>query len=264
MTLDEPADGPAEGPINSPAYWDHRFATDWGELGGPGQTAAFMRVAVELMPDWLVATIRRDQLEVVDWGCAEGDGIPLLEQTFPESAVVGIDVSEIAIETAVARYPQSRFECIDLMHSNRTTDVIVTSNVVEHFADPLAVLHDLSARASSYVVVLVPFLEDPLIDEHEVAFDHSSFPLALGDGKRLTFARSIDLRWRRRSPWPGMQMMVVYSGRDDGATLADLDRSRTALERRVGRQRSVERVARPVYRALRVDRWLLPRLRRTG
>ena len=266
MSSDGPAGESAVGPtspINSPAYWDHRFETDWAACGGHGQTEAFMRVAVDLMPEWLTATIRRERLEIVDWGCAEGDGVPLLEEAFPGSTVVGIDVSDVAIAKAEARYPNSRFESLDLATSDRTTDVILTSNVLEHFPDPHGVLRMLSSRASDYVIVLVPFLEDhPLIDEHEVSFDHASFPLTLDDGKRLTFARSVDLRWRRGSPWPGMQMMVVYSGRSDAATLADLDPSGATLRRRVRRQRSMERIARPVYRAARIDRWMLPRLRR--
>ncbi len=244
--------GPAEPtPVrNSPAYWVRRFELDWAACGGNQQTRSFMELVVQLLPAPVGGTIAAEALEIIDWGCAEGDGVPVLAEAFPASTVVGVDVAEAAIARARVHYPDATFECWDLASSDRRTDVIVTSNVLEHFADPMPVLEDLAARAASYLVILVPFLEDPLIDEHEVSFDHSSFPLVLPDGKRLTHARTVDLRWRRGSPWPGLQLLAVYSGRDDASTLADLDPSGPRLRRRVRRQQAVERVLRPAYRIL--------------
>ncbi len=249
------ADAPA---MNSAAYWDRRFGGDWADQGGNEQTRRFMELLVRLLPENVRETIERERLEILDWGCAEGEGVPVLERCFPRSPVIGVDISEAAIARARTLHPGSTFRRADLLAGAERTDVIVCSNVLEHFADPRAVLEALARHARHAVVVLVPFLEDPLIDEHEASFTHDSFPLQLGDGKRLVFARSVDLRWRRRSPWPGMQMLAIYSGRGDDSTLADLNQFTPVLTRVRDCQRAVERLLRPLYRVARVDRWAPP------
>lgn len=246
--------------MNSEEYWDHRFREDWSELGGNAQTRGFMELLVDLLPDAVHDAIVRERMEVVDWGCAEGDGVPILERALPGVPVVGVDISDVAVARARAAHPASDFRRADLLAEDGETDVIVCSNVLEHFADPLGVLETLGRRARHYVVVLVPFLEDPCIDEHEVSFSHESFPLSLPDGKRLIFARSVDLRWRA-GPWPGLQIMVIYGAEGDDATLADLNQFGAELRRRRDRQQAVERVLRPPVRAARM---VARRLRRVG
>ena len=60
--------------INSSAYWDLRFRTDWEALGGPSQTRFFWELAVEALPVWLFRSIVERGWSICDWGCALGEG----------------------------------------------------------------------------------------------------------------------------------------------------------------------------------------------
>src|SRR5690606_12590084 len=158
----------------------------------------------------------------------------------------------------------------------RRFDVVVTSNCLEHFAEPLAVLASLAAAADRLLLVLVPFAEEPLCEYHVARFDDTTFPAQFEGFRRLAALRvTVDPRY-----WAGEQLLVVYGSPTDvpergqraghvglllclaragdragggrrGQSGVPADRRRAASRRRPrGRGRRRGRVAEPRSRAL--------------
>jgi trans-aconitate methyltransferase len=146
--------------LNTPEYWNRRFDEDWEARGGPAQTAFFARIALKAMPDFLAEEIRRDRLSIYDFGCALGDALPVLRESFPGSVIAGGDVAASAIEKARATHPGFRFDVLEPDTPPPPTDVVFCSNTLEHFADWTAKLDLLLAVASRHEVMLVPFDEE--------------------------------------------------------------------------------------------------------
>lgn len=218
-------------PINSADYWNKRFREDWEAHGGPEQSRYFAGLAIGLMPGWLRG--RAAGLDWCDFGCAQGDGTAALADGLG-APVAGVDVAVEGIEAASSRYPSLRFEAVDWMASppppSPSVDVVFSSNTLEHFPDPSAVLARMEARARRAVVALVPFRERELIDEHHVSFDPASLPAALPGGFMLVHLRVRDVRAHEPCYWPGEQALVVWA---DPTWLAGIGVTAAALELRV-------------------------------
>jgi 2-polyprenyl-3-methyl-5-hydroxy-6-metoxy-1,4-benzoquinol methylase len=82
---------------------------------------------------------------ILDFGCAYGVGTMLLSKKFPEAHVVGVDISDYAINKARVYYRRENIEyhCLDLCcpeHLNflrrqyGTFDLIFTRDTLEHIA----------------------------------------------------------------------------------------------------------------------------------
>ena len=105
--------------------------------------------------------------------------------------------------------------------------MIVTSNCLEHFADPLAIVSNHLDSCRDLYIALVPYREEPLCEFHAVRFDDDTFPEQLGDFERIQF-RLIETEAQY---WPDPQLLVVYasprylSGRRPGRT-ADRERAK--------------------------------------
>ncbi len=206
--------------VNSSEYWDHRFKTDWAECGGPHQTQFFARLLVSLMPEWLKSHVNRRGVDILDYGCAEGDAVPILADAFPASVVRGADVARAGIEIALERYPGFRFAVLDPSGGGQPepADVIVCSNVLEHFAGWKTMLESIGEIAREHVVVLVPFREvAPLVDEHMVAFDYDMLPARLAAGHRLTHVAVVETTLLPHTRWGGHQLLCVWSRSADPA-----------------------------------------------
>ncbi len=160
--------------INSKEYWNMRFTGNWQAASGRQQTAFFAQVALASCPGWFIEDLRAQKLSICDWGCALGDAIPSLRRKFPDNTIVGWDLSEIAIQEARKLVPHFTFHNGDLRHSDAKFDVIFSSNTLEHFHDPFAVMADVSAAAREYLWILVPFLDTPGIDEHFFRFEYEN------------------------------------------------------------------------------------------
>ena len=84
--------------INSRQYWNQRFMSgDWDQNMGQEQTYYFYSLLMKMLPDWFKTILRQSQYSIVDFGCAEGQGMPLLAAGL-NSDIKGIDFSECAIE----------------------------------------------------------------------------------------------------------------------------------------------------------------------
>jgi len=82
---------------------------------------------------------------ILDFGCAFGAGTTFLSEQFPEAHIVGVDISEYAIEKAMSNFKRENinYYCLDLCRSDHLTflkqrygafDLIFTRDVLEHIA----------------------------------------------------------------------------------------------------------------------------------
>jgi SAM-dependent methyltransferase len=104
---------------------------------------------------------RRDQISILEIGCSNGRNVslPLAERGYD---VTGVDLHEPSIAWANANnsFPNARFICQDaaVFHSERTFDVIVLSDILEHVDEPeqlLALTHQLLGE-NGMVLVCIP------------------------------------------------------------------------------------------------------------
>lgn len=202
--------------INSRDYWEHRFQTDWHARQGGEQTRFFAELLVSLLPEWFTADVRRGRLSLCDWGCAEGEMVAYLGQIFHGQTVAGVDCAPAAIDRARAQYPAHDFSAADWLAADAALpsyDVVVTSNVLEHFHDPIRILREVLARvADKYLVVLVPFAEDPakMDAEHFFRFLKNNLPLAWDDWVCAAF-EVVTTTHRHATHWYGDQALIIYA-----------------------------------------------------
>lgn len=215
--------------INTDNYWDGRFSTDWETFEGPRQSRFFASLAVENLPRWLFDEIRRHNLRVVDWGCAQGDGTDCLASHIDARQLTGVDFSTVAIGQASARYPAIRFSSENWLDVEQATaeqfDIVFSSNTLEHFHTPYEILRTLAQRADKAVVLALPYRETQRIDEHFYSFLPSNIPVVLENGFRLAWSRVVDCRTIPGALWGGEQIILVYAAPQWSAqlrlTLAD-------------------------------------------
>jgi polyhydroxyalkanoate synthesis regulator phasin len=191
---------------NSREWWDSYFESEWEEHDGTGQTRHFMGLIVGNLPATELHYLREHRISVLDWGCAFGDGVVVLNGAFPNLEVTGLDFAERAIREASCRHPNCRF-----IHSPdgsilETFDVIITSNCLEHFEKPLDVIRSHIGMCRSLYIALVPYNEYPLHPHHRAQLREECFPEQLHCFIRFhTSVIDADPRW-----WPGQQLLVVY------------------------------------------------------
>jgi len=202
---------PDSAAINSPDYWNHRFAVDWTARGGAEQTSFFSKLAITMLPAWFWDDAAENALSFVDVGCALGEALPDFRTRLPKSKLAGVDVSKVAIRMARERLPEFSFRAVSEDWSDAPDgDIMFCSNTLEHLKDWKKRLARLGELADKYVLMLVPFQEWTPIDEHVVTFDFTSFPEALPDGKRLLYLRILDAARAPDTHWNGHQALAIY------------------------------------------------------
>lgn len=199
--------------INSMEYWNNRFQTNWESFSGREQTIFFLKLLLENLPEWLLNEIEEKQYSLCDAGCAEGDGTQLLKNSFPNSKILGVDFSVEAVNKAKEYYPNVEYVQGDIMNLPKYFDIVVCSNVLEHFTNPFEIIPLLINKTSKHLIIMVPFLEEERIKEHSYTFEYSSFPLELNDYD-LTYFKEIDCKLIEGTHWYGKQAIVIYSNKD--------------------------------------------------
>src|SRR5579859_3061495 len=196
--------------INSRDWWERYFGEHWEANRGSQQTRHFMERLLASLPLRELSFLRRRELRVLDWGCAFGQGVALLAQVLPNARVEGLDVSATAIATARQNYPALTFVHAPDGDIPEDSDVVITSNRLEHFERPLEVVAAHLSHCRQLYLALVPYNEEPRIEQHRCRFDEASFPERIGRFERL-FARRIDV-----DPlfWRGQQLLVAYGSPD--------------------------------------------------
>lgn len=198
--------------MNSKEYWDNRFATrDWEEHDGEGQSTFFARLAVKNFPEWLSTELNQNEWEFRDYGCATGEGTAYLARCFPSCIMTGIDISEEAVKQASEKTPNCEFVAGDITESIQETDVVFSSNTLEHLKKPKKLLKMLVQSAKKYAILLLPFEDDLGIEEHFNMFEASFFPMTI-ESHALCCMRIIDCRNTETGLkyWNGKQILVVY------------------------------------------------------
>jgi SAM-dependent methyltransferase len=187
-------------------WWDEQFSKAWEINSGPAQSVHFMKKLIEGLKPMESEFLSAGSLRALDWGCATGDGLHVLVSAFPSLDGVGIDISQVAIEKARAKYPALTFIATTRGEVEGEFDVLVTSNCLEHLDAPLERLGELLQAVRWLALVLVPYRETKLIEGHKVSFTEDSFPASFhGFTKLYTNVLRADPEF-----WNGGQLLVVY------------------------------------------------------
>lgn len=214
-------------PVNSPQWWEDYFRRAWEANGGGEQTRHFMQRLIAELPAAEADHLRHRATSIVDWGCAQGEGVDELGRAFGAEKVFGLDIAHTALETARRRFPSHRFLHPDDAAVPRRADVVVSSNCLEHFAEPWRVAVRLARAARDLLILMVPCEEEPLCASHVVRFDERGFPPWIG-GLRLLGCRRVAVDPRH---WNGDQLLAVYAsprypGPLSGRQRSDSERSK--------------------------------------
>lgn len=171
--------------INTYDYWDSRFAQgDWARKGGNEQTRNF---ALAQLPHF--ALPRNFSGTMCDFGCAEGDAIPIYREHFPNAQLYGIDFSKDAIAKCKRAYGDIATFSVGTHENVGFHDVIVASNVLEHLTDHLTICTYLLQRCDS-LYVTVPYKENfQPGGEHINTYDETSFLSIASYDYKIFFAR---------------------------------------------------------------------------
>ncbi len=196
--------------INSKEYWNYRFETDWLDYAGDKQTAFFAKLLCDMLPSSLIKEIMTEEYTVCDMGCAMGEGIPIFSRKLGVD-VDGMDFSAEAIGKAKTLYPQSNFHVGDLLNLDSTIryDVVICSNVLEHFSNPWKIFRNLTSIINKYIIILVPYKEKLDISEHVYQFSEDVIPTQLS-GFTLNYVRTIDGKEFSDTYYPDQQILLIY------------------------------------------------------
>jgi len=203
-------------PINSEAYWNERFATDWSEAGGHEQTAFFADIALSLFPAWFSTYLKEGEKTLLDWGCALGDSAPVFADAFPHLQYSGLDVAKEAIDQAKQTLPAYSFSTPESL-GDQTFDVVFSSNTLEHFSDPFAFFPELTQKSKGYLAILVPFEEYDRIEEHLVTFTLDNLHPIMED-LTLVSCRWMDTSKLDTTKWVGKQILLIYAKKSSKVT----------------------------------------------
>ena len=231
--------------INSKEYWNERFDTDWLDYAGDKQTVFFANLLCDMLPEVFVREVMTRNYTICDMGCALGEGIPIFSRKFSTN-VDGMDFSSEAIEKAKEQYPQNHFWIGDLQNldSLKKYDVVICSNVLEHFYNPWEIFKNLAQVAQKYIVIMVPYKETLEIEEHEYHFSENVIPVNWA-GFVLDYVRTADGRDIKETYYPDQQILLIYKKESkDTPMLSDLTAGieaaiRRTFEREIEKKESI-------------------------
>ena len=173
------------------AYWDDQY-TD------PPMVAHHSNQNQQITED-LLNTIRLDPImdeafrsahTVLEIGCGTGELAARVSASYGPRMLYATDLSRAAVNTAQQRFPEVRFWVWDVLKDtfDRTFDLAMSSNTLEHFRDPHAVIDKVLTYSRQFLVV-VPYRQ-PCTDGYEAEG---------GPGHVSTFTKSTFSRYRVRA-----------------------------------------------------------------
>jgi SAM-dependent methyltransferase len=178
-------------------YYDARYSGDYMA----GQPALEV-----LRVEQLLREARPPVGSVLDFGCGRGGWVGLLEHTFPDAELVGVDISATAIEGARASFPRHSFHCFDGQHAplpDESVDVVFSYHVLEHVLDLDAAVAEIGRLVApgGRVCLITPCgnagsLEERIVRLHPDAVDPVTgrfFYEDPGHLRRLTTRGTVEL-----------------------------------------------------------------------
>lgn len=167
--------------INTKEYWEHRFSSnDWERNNGRWQTENFAKG--QIMHLKISSNFSGSLL---DFGCGLGDAIPIYKQAYPCARLIGIDISQSAIDQSRDKYGDIA-EFMQGDHNNvPDVDIIIASNVFEHLSNDRDIAKHLLNKCTS-LFIIVPYRELRLCSEHINSYDKHYFS-GLGEHKCTIF-----------------------------------------------------------------------------
>lgn len=156
--------------VNTVSYWDARFGSgDWESRGGYSQTRRF---AMAQIPRLRIDPSFTGKL--CDFGCGAGDAFPVYREAYPSAELVGVDFSGPAIDLCQKKFGTFASFVRGVASDVPESDVILSSNVLEHLDDDIAVVETLRERCRR-LIVIVPYEERPLHEEHVRRYSRDTF-----------------------------------------------------------------------------------------
>lgn len=130
-------------PISAEAY-NALWAAGWDDtrLYGPmarHSRRLFTRLSADLTPN-----------SILDVGCGEGSLLSTLMKHHPGATGTGVEVSDHAIALATRVTPNATFANCDVASGalDRTFDLVVSADVVEHIADDITAIKNMAAMTA--------------------------------------------------------------------------------------------------------------------
>ena len=200
---------------NDCEWWNREFEHNWCVgTDGRQQTYYFAELILDNLPAEVKEYLRTPGIKILDWGCALGQAVNLFQTTYPKAKVTGLDFAKTAITNAKELFPRLNFRT-KAMGGKKRYDVIFTSNVLEHFSNPLDYMRLHMKHTGKYYIILVPYnqgrWEGPINDGcHFYSFTEDSFPAMLFGFTRC-FMKTIPPI--RPDMWCENQILVVYERR---------------------------------------------------
>lgn len=118
-----------------------------------------VRRLIDRFYEHLLATIEPSRPgSMLDAGCGEGETLARFGSSLP-ARTAAIDISPTAVEFTARQFPAVRVErhsVDDLPFPDKSFDLVVCLEVLEHLPDPLAGLSELARVAAGDVLVSVP------------------------------------------------------------------------------------------------------------
>ena len=127
---------------------------------------------------------------VLEIGCGTGDLSSHISRSYAPTTLYATDFSREAVMAATKRHPHLTFWVWDVLKDSfeRTFDIAVSSNTLEHFTDPHLVIGRVLKYAKEFLIV-VPY-KQPLSD----GFDNEG-----GAGHVSSFSKSSFSRYNVRA-----------------------------------------------------------------
>lgn len=97
---------------------------------------------------------------VVELGCGEGYLLEQIHRRLPTTPMLGLDNNDQALAEGKKIFPHLQLQLGDIYHinqANKSWDVAIASEVLEHLDHPDQALEELKRVAQRYVILSVPY-----------------------------------------------------------------------------------------------------------
>lgn len=199
--------------INSVQWWEDYFEQGkWENNGGSSQTQFFGNILLRNINQSFWENLKSNQFTVCDFGCACGEMTYLLQNRLTKCKITGIDISEAAVRKAKEKYKDIEFLAQDITTTKKMYDVILCSNVLEHFYEPYEILKKLLCLTRKYCIILVPYREKDLDPSHCYRFNEKDFDcgeVEKNSNFKIIQRTVIDTSQIEDTYWKGEQLLVV-------------------------------------------------------